>query len=666
MRRRILAWIDTAFTIIAMALVVGMLVSCGQAEAPAGCDNAAETDACRPSETGAQPQPDAGMGQPDAASGDSAAEPIDVASLPEPVLPPAEVLPPSPVTPATGAPVDAAEPASSETAALVRYPMLDAPDKVAAGDELTVSIALTEEQLTSDVIVKHPARQPPANPDALALDLPADAEEWPIDVDLLAPGFDVVDGGGWSRGIRLYASGDSDFLRFRLKARGVQAVKPRQLIARFYHAGRFLGSASRPIEVFPDMATLEAGDTAMVATAFSGSGPTLSGSIAVAEANAVPDLDVTIHYDDPDRLGRALMVIHSPHISGVVSAEFETPAAMDQWLTSEYGRLMGISARVRGAMPLGEAAGAAPAADAESQKRFATKVAEGFGDDLYRYYVPDVFKRQFWSLEGQGKLKSIQITSNSPLLPWELVRPVSADGGKSAGFLGLNYRLARWAPRDASAQLDQPADRVVFTGIATVAPAYAGERALPFQKVEVDALSKLKGFRLFDGSYKGFEKMIGEVSSGFIHFSGHGALNDMNTGAPVFAIELLDQSLDPSTWRTLLFGPSPKGNPFYFFNACDSGRSKSLGGFVQGWGPAILSTGASGFIGGMWPLTDRTAAAFSTSFYGELSQELPAGPVYVAAVLQDVRRKFYDTGDPIYLAYTFYGNANLRVEAAPN
>ena len=135
------------------------------------------------------------------------------------------------------------------------------------------------------------------------------------------------------------------------------------------------------------------------------------------------------------------------------------------------------------------------------------------------------------------------------------------------------------------------------------------------------------------------------------------------TGRPVFAIRLADQVLDPNTWRALTFAPHDRGNPFYFFNACDTGRAASLGGFVQGWGPAVLASGASGFIGGMWPLTDHTAAAFSTEFYGGVSGRLAEGPVYLAEVLQGVRKRFYETGDPTYLAYTFYGNANLKVTA---
>ena len=177
----------------------------------------------------------------------------------------------------------------------------------------------------------------------------------------------------------------------------------------------------------------------------------------------------------------------------------------------------------------------------------------------------------FWSLKARDKLHSIQITSNSPVLPWELVRPEAADGTPD-GFLGINYRLARWAPRSTAGQVDRPLDRLAFTGVATVAPAYDNNLELPFQKVEVDALSKLAGFRLVDGDFGSFEKMVGEVSTGFIHFSGHGEVNDPGTGSPVFAIQLLDQALDPTTWRALTFAPHDKGNPFFFFNACDTGR----------------------------------------------------------------------------------------------
>jgi hypothetical protein len=512
--------------------------------------------------------------------------------------------------------------------------------------------------LTPEVTVKPSPNSTVTAEGALEFSLPATADEWQIDVELLAVGFDMENDDDWSQPITLSASGDSTPVRFELTARNVgSAPKERKFIVRFNHKGEFLGSASRPVTVFPNEAMLEASNAATGLMMLAAVPKQLSSDIVIGDDVEVPDLSVVIYYDDPDELGEGLITINSPHIGAPVTAKFETPSRVGNWLDSEYKRLVDLGLSLRGAAPLKSSP--APKTS-ESRKRFVMKVAEGFGADLYRDYVPGEFKDVFASLRAQGKLRSIQITSNSPVIPWELIRP-DDESGKPGGFLGIEYRVARWAPREEGTQLDRPLNRMAFSGVATVAPADEGNRGLPFQKVELDALSKLTGFRLVDGDFSSFEKLVGEVSTGFIHFSGHGEVNDLGTGAPVFAIELLDEKLDPNTWRALSFAPHDKGNPFYFFNACDTGAAASLGGFVQGWGPAVLASGASGFIGGMWPLTDRTAAEFSTGFYGGISERMAAGPVYVAEVLQDVRRKFYETGDPTYLAYTFYGNANLQV-----
>ena len=322
---------------------------------------------------------------------------------------------------------------------------------------------------------------------------------------------------------------------------------------------------------------------------------------------------------------------------------------------AEYGNMRLVRSGCRCAAP-SRCRARAP----QTGKAFVTKVAEGFG--LRR--LPQLRARRIQGrvlvAKARGKLHSIQITSNSPVLPWELVRPEAADGTPRrlprhqlpAGALGAAQHRG---------QVDRPLDRLAFTGVATVAPAYDNNLELPFQKVEVDALSKLAGFRLVDGDFVSFEKMVGEVSTGFIHFSGHGEVNDPGTGSPVFAIQLLDQALDPTTWRALTFAPHDKGNPFFFFNACDTGRPARSAASCRAGVRPCWPAAPSGFIGGMWPLTDRTAASFSTSFYGGIADHLKDGPVYLAEVLQDVRQQFYETGDPTYLAYTFYGNANLQI-----
>ncbi|MBA1144947.1 caspase family protein [Mesorhizobium neociceri] len=611
--------------------------------------------------------PEDGMTSPAPPPPTDTKSPSEVEAPPKPAPPPVDQAqtPPSGGSPALQHPeTDAVE--------VVRHPTIDAPDEIVAGETVTVSIALTEEQLTPEVKVKAAPGSSVTEDGALAMAMPAGAEQWPIDIDLFASGFDLTDGGKWSRHTTLYRQGDSDFVRFDVKARPItKDSKPAQFIARIYSAGRFLGSASRsvtvrrtaPVEAAAPSATAErSAAPAMLMLAAAPPQPAVSGDITLGGTgnDDVPDLDVTILYDDPSGLGSGQIIIHSPHLAGPVTDTFSTPPEMAAWLDSEYRRLLQLGLSLRGAVSLQQPAASS---DPDAQKRFVTLAAEGFGDALYRDYVPKAFKDVFWSLRGQGELHSIQITSNSPTLPWELIRPRSADGSTADGFLGMGYRLARWAPRSTASQVDNPLDRMTFTGVAAVAPSYVDNQSLRFQQDEIAALSKLAGYRRFDGDFISFEKLVGEVSTGFIHFSGHGEVNQPSSGRPVFAIDLVDQSLDPDTWRALIAAAHGKGNPFYFFNACDTGRSQMLGGFVQGWGPAVLAGGASGFIGGMWPLTDRAAAAFSTDFYGGISTRIKDGPVYLAEILQNVRREFYQTGDPTYLAYTFYGNANLQIVA---
>jgi CHAT domain-containing protein len=112
------------------------------------------------------------------------------------------------------------------------------------------------------------------------------------------------------------------------------------------------------------------------------------------------------------------------------------------------------------------------------------------------------------------------------------------------------------------------------------------------------------------------------------------------------------------TWRGLA-PHAQKAHPLFFFNACDVGQAQHVLNFVDGWAPAVLEAGASGYIGGLWPLADRGAAEFAVSFYDLVGAELPQGSVNVADALRKTRQLFYKNGDPTFLAYVYYGDPNL-------
>ena len=87
---------------------------------------------------------------------------------------------------------------------------------------------------------------------------------------------------------------------------------------------------------------------------------------------------------------------------------------------------------------------------------------------------------------------------------------------------------------------------------------------------------------------------------------------------------------------------------------------------VDGWAPALLGSGASGFIGALWPISDSTATLFATEFYKQLTLDLKADQqgAPISDVLTATRRQVFEqTHDPTALAYVFYGDPNLRVTA---
>jgi hypothetical protein len=128
-----------------------------------------------------------------------------------------------------------------------------------------------------------------------------------------------------------------------------------------------------------------------------------------------------------------------------------------------------------------------------------------------------------------------------------------------------------------------------------------------------------------------------------------------------YAIRLEDGELDPMIWRDWFSGRK-QVHPFIFFNACDVGQAHHVANFVDGWAPAVLESGASGYIGGLWPLADRGAADFGTQFYQQFVEELKeVNSVTMADVLRHIREQFYENGDPTFLAYVYYGDPDFRL-----
>jgi CHAT domain-containing protein len=127
-----------------------------------------------------------------------------------------------------------------------------------------------------------------------------------------------------------------------------------------------------------------------------------------------------------------------------------------------------------------------------------------------------------------------------------------------------------------------------------------------------------------------------------------------------YAIRLEDGPLDLLAWRGFA-GRQSARHPVFFLNACDVGQSNRIANFVDGWAPAVLEAGASAYISGIWPLGDRGASEFASRFYRLLDDKARTSPVALSDIVRQTRKLFYETHDPTYLAYVYYGDAYFRV-----
>lgn len=79
------------------------------------------------------------------------------------------------------------------------------------------------------------------------------------------------------------------------------------------------------------------------------------------------------------------------------------------------------------------------------------------------------------------------------------------------------------------------------------------------------------------------------------------------------------------------------------------------------WKAGVRPCSQKAYIGGLWPLRDAPALRFAVTFYQIIADNLQQNrPALVADALAQARRLVYETGDATYLAYAFYGDAQLQ------
>jgi hypothetical protein len=540
-----------------------------------------------------------------------------------------------------------------------RYPNIEAPDRVPVGRPFSLQISLTMEPL-SDAVQIQPGYGSSVDAEGrLSMTLPRreDGKPWPIDVVVTAPDFEIAHGNNRAM-IDLPADGDSTPALFELTPRSPRATA--KVWVTFWHAGTYLARASRVLAIDAD----DAEQTPSVSAQPAAAKPVVAENAVIAtigsEAGAgEAPADLTVYVQELRAGDRTVcqLTIESPYLQpGTAPC---TPAAeLQPWLAEQYNAILRASAAMRGV----KLPGAAPAVTPEQAKA----MLRGIGRELYRRAAGPLFDSAFWKLvdrekSGGFQFRTIQIYTNNPSLPWELMVPVHGQRSRD-GFLGTEFEIARWHIADEVSSHDKPPRRLDLRQVVAIAPSYAGSTALAHQDDEIQAIHRLSGFRQVKGELASIQQLLRDPPDGIVHFAGHGVADRTPGGMVEYAIQLEGgASLDLMSWRGLMHDEARR-HPLYFLNACDVGQANRVLNFVDGWAPAVLDGGASGFIGGLWPLSDKGAAAFATHFYRGLGDAVTGGqPASVAKLVTSSRGGFFETGDPTFLAYVFYGDVNLKL-----
>lgn len=284
------------------------------------------------------------------------------------------------------------------------------------------------------------------------------------------------------------------------------------------------------------------------------------------------------------------------------------------------------------------------------------------GQNLWEV-LPVGFRELYARERAHWHDRSLQIVSEEPYIPWELVWPWGEDW-EDDGPWCVTIRLSRWLVRGAAG----PPATLPVRAVACLA---SGEPGLPNTVAERDYLRKLAGQYGFqdltptDFTRTSLTELLESGGYDWLHLATHGSFSEQAPDQEA-AIRLGDSAhLTPED----LVGPAIAGHlrrrrPAIVLNACDTGRlSWGLVG-LGGWANRLLSLGAGMFLGTLWQVDDASALRLIRDFYQNL---WPPDGIEVGEALLLARRKARERNDadPSWLAYSLYSHPNARCTRLP-
>jgi serine/threonine protein kinase len=323
----------------------------------------------------------------------------------------------------------------------------------------------------------------------------------------------------------------------------------------------------------------------------------------------------------------------------------------------------------------------------------ADRALADLGYQLYEQLLPPKLQEVYWVLRERG-VRTVLVLSDEPHIPWELVRPyrTDPDSGRLEGegayqFWGEAFALTHWlrgrppahrfslqhvlAMAAGGTGATEPPARPVRDMVAVAHETAAlpepdplrGALELGLADKELAVLRSLESagvgvnVRVLPARRRNLSEALERGGFDLLHLACHGRFGGPDA-ADASCVLLEDGVFSAAELSPRLAGPLRAAAPLVFLNACHTGRLGFSLTRLGSWGARLVQLGCGGFVGTLWPVTDRAALAFAGSFYEAAVRGLPLGEA-VRAARQRVHRDY--PNDPSWMAYCCFADPQARV-----
>ena len=462
-----------------------------------------------------------------------------------------------------------------------------------------------------------------------------------------AEGFDVTDGLGGApaagdtkgRVVKVAADQDCEPVVFMLTPQSVGDKRINIYIDQF---GRNILTRAFQVQVVADLAAVR--ELANV----QGQGVAVE-SPARGAAAPPPDVELRVMLSADRRQLSYMLHNNSDYNFKLVGTTEPLPVDVQAFLQPTFERLSTLA---------GLSAAARTAAETAAAARELAVIGANLFDKLFPQALKDEYGKR---LRTKFAGKSLQITSDDPWIPWEIVRPYAIDEDGQVLYddppLCEMFRLSRWlAGRGAP-------DQVIMKQGVWVAP----PSDLP-AAIKENAYFQELHRRQWSVSLAGPVTRVADVEARFrdkdaqlFHFACHGNFDVSNPDNSMIKLE--GGFFSPAQFDTQMQAGLRTTKPVVFLNACHAGQIGFALTGLGGWATKFLANGASAFIGSLWAINDELAACFAQEFYNRLWGMAGFAPQPLGQALHEARLaiKAADPANPTWLAYVLYGDPEGQV-----